>query len=377
MADAPTYNIEHTDRQIKLSASGDWTVTEIARIDQKLRRDLAPLDYDTVIYDFTNMAKIDTAGAYVFARAIRCKTDGCFDYDLITTMPGHRKLITAAAEASMGQAPRDPRHWYDILIRIGEYTSGFLSEVYDTLAFLGRFLVVFVKLLLTPTRIRWKSVVFLIEDIGLNAAPIVMLLSFFVGAVIAYMAASLLASFGAQVFMVDLITVSVLREFATLITVIILAGRSDSAFTAQIGAMKMRQEIDAMTVIGLDTYETLVVPRAIACLVSAPVLAFLAMVSGIGGGLLVAWSGGSNGISPILFVTRIRDVVDPVHFFVGMIKTPVFALLIAVIGCRQGLAVTGSVDSLGSRTTSSVVQAIFAVLTTNAAFAVLFFHVGI
>ena len=216
----------------------------------------------------------------------------------------------------------------------------------------------------------------LTEEIGFNAAPIVMVLSFFIGAVIAYMGANLLATFGASVFMVDLVGVAVLRELAPIITAILLAGRSDSAFTAQIGAMKMRQEIDAMTVIGLDTFEVLVVPRALATLISAPILTFLAMLSGVFGGMLVAWFGAAD-LSPILFVTRLQESVGTSHFWVGLVKTPFFALIIAIIGCRQGLAVTGSVESLGTRTTTSVVQAIFAVIAVDAVFALLFYQMGV
>jgi phospholipid/cholesterol/gamma-HCH transport system permease protein len=203
-----------------------------------------------------------------------------------------------------------------------------------------------------------------------------MLLSFFIGAVIAYMGANLLASFGASVFMVDLVGFSILRELAVIITAILLAGRSDSAFTAQIGAMKMRQEIDAMTVMGLDTFEVLVVPRALACLVAMPILSFLAMMSGLFGGMLVAW-GGAADVSPVLFYSRLKDVVDISNFWVGMIKTPFFGLVIAIIGCRQGLAVEGSVESLGARVTTSVVQAIFAVISINAVFALIFYQLGI
>jgi len=231
-------------------------------------------------------------------------------------------------------------------------------------------------MLLRPGTIRWKSVVALTEEIGLNAAPIVMTLSFFIGAVIAYLGANLLATFGASVFMVDLVGISVLRELAPIITAILIAGRSDSAFTAQIGAMKMRQEIDAMTVIGLDTYEVLVVPRALACLISVPILTFLGMMSGIFAGMLIAWLGGM-GISPVLFFARLNEVVDAKHLWVGLVKTPFFAIIVAVIGCRQGLAVTGSVESLGSRTTTSVVQAIFAVIAVDAVFAILFYQMGI
>ena len=231
------------------------------------------------------------------------------------------------------------------------------------------------KVIVSPKRLRWKAIVNLVESVGLDAAPIVMVLSFFIGAVIAYMGANLLASFGASVFMVDLVGFAVLRELAVIITAILLAGRSDSAFTASIGSMKMRQEIDAMTVMGLDTFEVLVIPRAMACIIAMPILTFLAMLSGLGGGLLVAWA--TADISPILFFNRLNTAVGIENLWVGLVKTPFFGLIIAVIGCRQGLAVTGSVESLGQRTTTSVVQAIFAVIFVNAMFAILFFQMGI
>ncbi len=374
--DAPDYDVTQSGRRLTLRASGAWTLLQIAGIDERLRADVDPLDYDNVTYDLSDVTALDTAGAYLFARAIRCDEDVCYPYELQGAQKGQETLMRAAADAAMGRPAPTTRQWYDTLTRMGRATVKFWDETYDTLAFLGQFLVVFAKLLVNPRRIRWKSVVALIEDVGLNAAPIIMTLSFFIGAVIAYMGANLLASFGAQIFMVELIGFSVLREFAVLITAIMLAGRSDSAFTAQIGAMKMRQEIDAMTVIGMDTFETLVVPRAIACLVSAPVLTFLAMISGVAGGLLVAWFGITD-ISPVLFFSRFQETIGLKHFWVGMAKAPFFALIIAIIGCRQGLAVTGSVDSLGARTTSSVVQAIFSVIAVDAMFAILFYQMGI
>ena len=375
-ADMPGYHLAITGQHLDLRAYGVWTLQNVSGMDERLRGDLDVLDYQTVSYDFTEVANMDTAGAYIFARAIRCEEDVCYPYNLVGEKPGQANLMRAAAEASMGRPAPATRQWYDTLTRTGQATMRFWAETYDTLAFLGQFLVVFLRLLLNPARIRWKAVIALIEDVGLNAAPIIMTLSFFIGAVIAYMGANLLASFGAQIFMVELIGISVLREFGVLITAIMLAGRSDSAFTAQIGAMKMRQEIDAMTVIGLDTFETLVVPRAIACLVSAPVLTFLAMLSGIGGGLLVAWFGITD-ISPVLFFARFQETIGLKHFWVGMVKAPFFAIIVAVIGCRQGLAVTGSVDSLGARTTTSVVQAIFSVIAVDAMFAILFYQMGI
>ncbi|MGJ8563720.1 MAG: MlaE family ABC transporter permease [Alphaproteobacteria bacterium] len=372
----PDFELSQTDRRLTFKAYGEWSLAHIGPMDKVLTKQLKSFDYDNVTYDFTDVTNMDTAGAYIFARAIRCDEDVCFPWDILGADPGKQTLMMAAANASMGRPPSQTRQWFDALSRLGIGTERAAVEALDTLAFLGKFMSVLLRLLLKPQKIRWKSVVALVEDIGLNAAPIVMFLSFFIGAVIAYMGANLLASIGVQVFMVDLVGYSMLRELAVVVTAILLAGRSASAFTAKLGAMRMRQEIDAMTVIGLDTFETLVVPRALACLISAPILTFLAMMSGVGGGMLVAWLGPTD-ISPILFFARMQEVIEVKHFWVGMVKSPVFAIIIAIIGCRQGLAVTGSVDSLGSRTTASVVQAIFTVIAVDAIFAMLFLEMGV
>ena len=373
---APSFSLSEENGHLHLIAKGNWTLKTVNSVDQRLKKELDGLNQETVTFDFDTLEEMDTAGAYVLSRAIKCTTGRCYDWSIATPHQGQTMLMQAAADARMGQLPDAGRMWYDVLVRIGRATHRFWNEFYDTLAFLGKFFIVLMKLLGTPSKIRWKSVTAMIEEVGIDAAPIIMVLSFFIGAVIAYMGANLLASFGAQIFMVELVGFSVLREFAVLITAIMLAGRSDSAFTAQIGAMRMRQEIDAMTVIGLETYETLVVPRALACLISAPILTFLAMLSGLFGGMIVAWLGPTD-VSPILFLARLKESVPIQHFWVGMVKAPFFALIIAIVGCRQGLAVTGSVESLGSRTTASVVQAIFAVITMDAMFAMLFLQLDI
>ena len=355
---------------------GDWTRDHAGALNTHLTEELDVLDYDFVEYDFSDVESLDTVGAFLFARAIRIGPGQRHSWSVTEGSGGQKILMQAAADAVLGRPPPETRQWYDAFVRVGQATERFFIECIETLDFVGQFFVVMFKLLLTPTKIRWKSVVALIEEIGFDAVPIVMVLSFFIGAVIAYMGANLLATFGASVFMVDLVGVAVLRELAPIITAILLAGRSDSAFTAQIGAMKMRQEIDAMTVIGLDTFEVLVVPRALAALISTPILTFLAMISGVFGGMLVAWLGSAE-LSPILFINRLQESVGVTHFWVGLVKTPFFALIISIIGCRQGLAVTGSVESLGTRTTTSVVQAIFAVIAVDAIFAILFYQMGV
>jgi phospholipid/cholesterol/gamma-HCH transport system permease protein len=375
LASLADYDLEMRKDTLVVRPVGDWTIEQAGALDGRLAADVAALSYRHVDYDMARLEGLDTAGAYLLARAIRYGASPAESWDVVSQQSGHKTLMNAATSAVLGQEPEPRRQWYDAFARVGQATTRFWNELIETLAFLGQFFVVLFRVLLQPKRLRGRAIVALIEEVGLDAAPIVMVLSFFIGAVIAYMGANLLASFGASVFMVDLVGFSVLRELAVIITAILLAGRSDSAFTASIGAMRMRQEIDAMTVMGLDTFEVLVVPRAIACVIAMPILTFLAMMSGLAGGLLVAWT--TADISPILFFNRLNTAVGIENFWVGLSKTPIFGLIIAVIGCRQGLAVTGSVESLGKRTTTAVVQAIFAVIFVNAMFAIFFFQLGI
>ena len=369
------YELEMREDTLIVHPKGIWTIAQAGRLDGRLATDVAALTYRHVDYEMSALEDLDTAGAYLLARAIRYGVLPAESWDVVSRSPGHKTLMQAATSAVLGQEPQKPRQWYDAFSRVGQATVRFWEEFIETLAFLGHFFVVLFRVLGSPKKLRWRAIVNLIERVGLDAAPIVMVLSFFIGAVIAYMGANLLASFGASVFMVDLVGFSVLRELAVIITAILLAGRSDSSFTASIGAMKMRQEIDAMKVMGLDPYEVLVIPRAIACFVAMPILTFLAMMSGLAGGLLVAWA--TADISPILFFNRLNTAVGVENLWVGLSKTPFFGLIIAIIGCRHGLAVTGSVESLGQRTTTAVVQAIFAVIFVNAVFAILFFQFGV
>lgn len=213
-----------------------------------------------------------------------------------------------------------------------------------------------------------------IEQTGLDAAPIVALLTFLVGAVVAFLGATVLKSFGATIFTVDLVAFSFLREFGVLLTAILIAGRTASAFTAQIGSMKANEEIDAIRTLGLDPMELLVLPRVLALLVALPMLTFLAMLSGIvGGGVVCAVA---LDISPAMFLSLLQSDIGVQHFLVGMVKAPIFAFLIAAIGCLEGFKVSGSAESVGAHTTSSVVQSIFVVIVLDAVAAMFFMEMG-
>jgi len=360
-------------RQVLLVA-GDWTVWTVASVEEGLRNTrISP----EAILDVTELEQIDTSGAYLIDRAFGA-LDGVDDpIEMRGAHPTIERLMGKVRKASPA-APPDPIRQPGLIAlfdRAGRGAVNAWDEFLGLLSFIGETMATLGRLAMNPRRIRIRSVVAIMEEVGLDALPIVCFLSFFIGLVIAFIGANLLAMFNAQVFTVELVGIGMMREFGAVLTAILLAGRTDSAFTAQIGAMKMRQEIDAMRTIGLDPMEALVAPRLIALLIMTPLLTFAATIAGIGGGMMAAW--GAMDISPAMFITRFQEVIVPMNFWVGMIKAPVFALVIAMVGCRQGMLVEEDVVSLGRRTTSAVVQAIFLVIAIDAMFAILYFQLNI
>ena len=360
-----------------IEAHGDWTVDTIGRVDAPIRQVEASVEPDKIVIDLSHLGRLDTSGAYMLGRATRrCGLpDGDFHY--VGEHPTARRLIQEIRQRTQACPPEAPPSFGfgKAVGRIGAGLEAALAETIETIAFFGQTITTGLRTLFRPASFRLTSAIWAMEEVGVNAMPIVAVLSFFIGAVVAYMGANLLADFGFAIFSVELIGISVLREFAVLITAILLAGRSDSAFTASIGAMKMQQEIDAMRVLGLDPFEVLVLPRVVACVLMAPLLTFAAMITGIFGGMLVAWS--AQDISPAVFIARIHSELDWSHFWVGMSKAPVFGLVVAIIGCRQGMKVAGDVESLGRRVTASVVQSIFIVIVIEALFAMMYLELGI
>jgi len=259
---------------------------------------------------------------------------------------------------------------YGLLVRAGMGVEKVGSDLFQTLAFLGRLIVTLGAVAVRPSRLRLAPTVALMERAGLDALPIVAVTTFFIGATVAFLGASLLSQFGASVFTVELIGVAMLREFGVIITAVILAGRSASSFAAELGAMKMNQEVDAMQVMGVDPFEALVLPRFIAMLTMTPLLTFVAIIAGLAGGMMVSWA--VLDLSPTFFLRRLLDNVGVVNLYLGLAKAPVMAVVIAAIGCRQGLEVGGDVEQLGRRVTTAVVQAIFSIIVIDAVFAMVF-----
>jgi phospholipid/cholesterol/gamma-HCH transport system permease protein len=248
------------------------------------------------------------------------------------------------------------------------------QDTLQLLGFVGLIIETIARGLFRPKCWRVTSTIAHIEQTGLDAAPIVALLTFLVGAVVAFLGSTVLATFGATVFTVDLVGFAFLREFGVLLTAILMAGRTASAFTAQIGSMKANEEIDAIRTLGLDPVELLVVPRVLALLIALPMLTFLAMLSGIIGGAVVCAV--KLDISPAMFISLLQSDIGVQHFLVGIVKAPVFAFLIAAIGCLEGFKVSGSAESVGAHTTSSVVQSIFVVIVMDAIAAMFFMEMG-
>lgn len=378
MADeAAAFDLIEDDRAPVLALRGDWTVDTIAGLERALRDLSAQLSANSVV-DVSKLGRIDIAGAYLVDRTFRERAGG--DKARIAVRGEHANALRLfeVARRSVSEVPpppAGPQGFVGFLEVIGRAVAQIGEEIIETMSFFGQTLSVLWRVITHPRRLRVVSIVHAMEYAGLNAIPIVALLSFFIGLVVAYLGARILGDFGASVFTVELVAFSVMREFGVVITSVILAGRTNSAFTAEIGAMKMRQEIDAMRTIGIDPMEALVAPRVIAMLIMTPLLAFTAVMAGLGGGLLVAWA--ALDVSPTMFFQRISDGVPAQHFWVGMIKAPVFALTLAVIACKQGLSVGGDVGSLGSRTTTSVVQAIFMVILLDALFALWFLEMDL
>lgn len=285
---------------------------------------------------------------------------------------GDQQSLVAAIEDVHDERPPQGRVLgvHAALGRLGHAVVRNGREVMALVGFLGEVLAKLLRLLKQPSRFRATATVHHMEQVGLDAAPLVALLSFMVGAVIAFLGATVLRDFGATIFVVELVSAAFLREFGVLLTAILLAGRTASAFTAQIGMMVNREEVDAIRVLGLDPVDLLVIPRVLALLVMLPLLTFIAMASGLLGGMAVGAF--DLGIPPTAYLARMHEMMEVRHFVVGMAKAPVFALVIGLIGCLEGLQVQGTAQSLGERTTSSVVQAISMVIVIDA-FAALWF----
>ena len=366
---------ESGGRQV-LAPVGRWAIGDLFIVEKEIRAQ-ADAANGPVTIDLSKVETLDTAGAWTIYRTAKY-LEGCgVTVDVVGANEDQIALIGAVRAAETEVPPDVPtgNSFVNMVSHLGQGVVGIAKETADLIGFFGQTLVAVAHVIAHPRRLRTTSLFYHMEEVGLNAIPIVGLMSFLIGIVLAFQGASQLQRFGAEVFVVNLVAISVLREIGVLMTAIIVAGRSGSAFTAQIGSMKVNEEVDAMQTLGLAPMEVLVLPRLFALMLTLPLLAFFADIMGLMGGALMAWI--ALDISPATFIERLRDAIGLWSFWAGILKAPFFAFLIAMIGCYEGFQVTGSATSVGHRTTRAVVEAIFLVIIVDAAFSIFFQVIGI
>jgi phospholipid/cholesterol/gamma-HCH transport system permease protein len=373
-ADAPVKTISSSISEGTLTLSGRLLIDTMLQ----LKGYSASAMPETVhCIDITGLSQLDTAGAWFLMDHKKRAAQHNISLEITGASDAQAQLIKTV-EKNMPPddlAPVKPITIADRFEAYGRKVVRALRMTVELISFLGQVIATLGGIIRHPSRLRLTSVVHHCQEIGVSAVPIVALMAFLIGVVLAFQGSAQLRQFGAEVFVVDLIAISILRELGILLTAIIVAGRSGSAFTASIGSMKMREEIDAMRTLGLDPVTILVVPRVLALMLMLPALGFIADISGLIGGALMSWI--ELGVSPAVFQTRLVNNTDVWHFSVGMIKAPFFALIIGIIGCYEGMKVGGDAESLGRLTSASVVLSIFMVIVMDALFSVFFAVVGV
>jgi phospholipid/cholesterol/gamma-HCH transport system permease protein len=373
----PEPTIRYTERAGKpvLEVGGTWTVFSVRGIRKKAEKALqaagtASRDRRTV--DATGVERVDTAGALEILEL----AGGGPDAEVETRNEAQAALFKIVRENMCAPHADHRVNWLaQWLEEIGRGSIDFYKQVLNLCAFFGEILVVVVEAILQPKRFRPSAVVRQMYEVWIRALVIVAVLCFLIGVVIAYQGVQQLRQFGAETFTVEAVGIGMFRELGPLLTAIIVAGRSGSAFTAQIGTMQVNQEVDAMRTIGLNPIEWLVLPRITALLISMPLLAFWGDMAGLLGGAVACTI--YLDFTFVQFFDRLRDTVGVWHFYTGMIKAPVFGVVIAVIGCFEGLQVRGSAESVGQLTTKAVVESIFCVIVLDAIFSVIFLLAGV
>lgn len=370
-ADSGTFEAALRDGALAVAAGGSWTIKTAPVLEPRIA-ELAPAGSRAASIDFSKLDTVDTAGALLIRRLYRQLEQSGRPIDVIGLSEDHAALIERVATMPGVEPP--PEEAYHPLLAMVERTGraawAAWEEAVDLLYFLGLTCAAAARGAIRPGRIRFISVLSHIERVGLNSMPIIGLLSFLIGVVVSYQGTDQLQRFGAEIFTVNLLGVTIFREMGILLAAIVVAGRSGSAFAAQIGTMRVNQEVDAMRTLGLDPVEILVLPRVVALLIAMPLIAVYADLMGlIGGGMMVILT---LDVSFLQFIERLHGAVTVWTFWVGIIKAPVFGALIALTGCREGLKVSGSAESVGRHTTRAVVISLFLVIVADAFFSILF-----
>lgn len=358
----------------RICAGGYWTIDQVASL-QPAVEGLAADRTLTTDVDFHQIERMDTAGACLAVQLLeRLGVSSPGQVQSNKSVDSILETVTRYKKAAASQ-PAEANALVKIVERIGKATLEALDLTACFVVFIGNITRNLLVTLARPFRFRFSLTMTQIELSGFNAIPIISLISFLIGIVIAYQGALQLGKLGADIYTIDLLAVTILREMGILLAAVVIAGRSGSTFAAEIGSMKINEEIDAMHTIGMNPMEVLVLPRVIGLTISLPILTLIANLFGIIGGGLMVWL--VMDISPSLFVSKFINALSPWTFWVGIIKAPVFAMIIAVIGCYEGMQVSGSAESLGAHTTRAVVESIFLIIVFDALFSIFFGVIGI
>ncbi len=361
--------------RLKLAGAGAWTARNARRLEASIAAEAGRIGaIDAVDVDMGRVERLDTFGACLLERLVRAfSARGC-----TTQVEGLRADFRALVDEVHGvklerPAPK-PNRAVAALAGLGHGTATAAMTLADFVNMLGALFLALGRVAAHPRRFRFTSMVHQLDNVGWRGVPIILLITFLVGAIIAQQGIFHFSKFGADIYVVDLVGILVLRELGVLIVCIMVAGRSGSAYTAELGSMKMREEIDALRTMGFDPIEVLVLPRVLALVIGVPILTFFGSLAALYGGGLVCWLYG--GIDPGVFIARLKEAISIQHFEVGIIKAPFMALIIGVVAAMEGLKVKGSAESLGLQTTASVVESIFLVIVLDGLFAIFFASIG-
>ena len=362
----PAADIRQGKAPLEWICAGAWVLRAVSELEPKLARLARAADGDLSL-DASAVSAMDTSGAWLMHRTMRALQRNGRKVSVLGLRPEFEALLKLIAARDV--APRS-EPLPGLLYRIGRQTWQSLGNAFGMLSFLGENTLVLLRALVQPQRIRWRAIAYNLQTTGFEALPITGLLSFLMGIVIAYQGAEQLRQFGANIYVADLVGLAMVRELSPMLTAIIVAGRSGSAYAAQIGTMKVTEEIDALRTIGVGPLELLVLPKVLALIVALPLLTVYTDVMGVLGGMIMARA--QLDVSFSAFADRLDEAITLHSYLVGVGKTPVFAVIIALVGCYHGFQVSGSADSVGRQTTLSVVQSVFLVIVTDALFSIVF-----
>ena len=366
--------IRHEGSEAVYKIVGSPTIQRLGRIEKELDAAKSFVENKSVLWDLSELDRIDSALALLIAKEVEHAKNSEKEVRFSTMNPDVEKMLLMAQEHAHFGSEFTPAK-ESIFEAVGRDSEVRWQKFLSFFAFFGELSMIFFTVVWKLKTFRWKETIFEINESGIKALPIIVLTTFLIGVVVAYQSAAQLKLYGANIFIVDMLGISILRELAPMLTAIIVAGRSGSAYAAKIGVMKITEELDAMRTMGFDPYFYLVIPRIIALAVALPILIFIADISGLLGGMLV--SAMQLDISFGLFIERFHNVVAMKHFIIGEIKGPFFAFLIATIAIYRGFMVKDDTQSIGKNTTKSVVESIFAVIVCDALFSVVFTNLGV